>query len=82
MLAPIDYEEYHLAHPPAFHLIDVPKTWLGVCPQGQDSASPRLPVHMGGLAGGLSLTSRVGSCSDVQGAWVSTRIVESAIEDL
>ena len=52
--------EYNLAHPPAFHLIDVPKTWLGVRPEGQDSASPRLPVRMGGLAGGLSLTSRVG----------------------
>ena len=60
MLAPIDYEKYHLAHPPAFHLIDIPKTWLGVCPQGQDSASPRLPVHMGGLAGRTVLDGQRG----------------------
>lgn len=32
--------EYHLVHPPAFHLIDVPKTWLGVRPAVvQDSLS-------------------------------------------
>jgi len=45
---------------PAFDLIDVPRTWLGVRPQGQVSAGPRLPVRIGGLAGVLSLTSRVG----------------------
>jgi hypothetical protein len=40
MLARNARGEYHLAYLPAFHLIDVPKSWLGVRPVVvQDSAS-------------------------------------------
>jgi hypothetical protein len=81
MLARTAKGECYLAHSPAFHLIGVPKTWLGVRPQGQDSASPRLPVHVGGLVGGLSLTSRVGLVL-MYTARVKHPVVESAVEDL